>query len=55
MYEARHHPGDGPQLKGLQTQQTADTEGGANDREAGETAEAWAREKAQAETSGVKI
>lgn len=52
MHEARHDPGDGPQLEGLQTQQAADAEGGTHDREAGETAEARTREEAQAETSG---
>lgn len=52
MYEARHNPGDGPQLQGLQTQQAADAEGGTHDREAGETAEARAGKEAQTETSG---
>lgn len=52
LHEARHHPGDGAQLQGLQTQQEADAEGGAHDREAGEAAEAGAGEEAQAETSG---
>lgn len=52
MHEKRHDSGDGSELEGLQAQQTPDTEGGAHDREAGETAEARAGEKAQAETSG---
>lgn len=52
MYETRHDFGDGAQLEGLQTQQAPDTEGSTHDWEAGEAAEAGAREKAQAETSG---
>lgn len=52
MHEAGHHPGDGAQLQGLQTQQAADAEGGAHDGEAGEAAEAGAGEKAKAEASG---
>lgn len=52
MYETRHDSGDGAQLEGLQTQQAPDTEGSTHDWEAGEAAEARAREKAQAETSG---
>ncbi len=52
VHEARHDPGDGPQLEGLQTQQAADAEGGTHDREAGETAEARAGKETQAETSG---
>lgn len=52
MHEAGHHPGDGAQFQGLQTQQAADAEGGAHDGEAGEAAEAWAGEKAKAEASG---
>lgn len=40
MYEARHNPGNRPQLQGLQTQQAADAEGGPHDGEAGEAAEA---------------
>lgn len=52
VHEARHHPGDSPQLKGLQTQQEADAEGGAHDGEAGEAAEAGAGEEAQTETPG---
>lgn len=52
MYEARHDPGDGSQLKGLQTKQATDAEGSTHDWEAGETAEARAGEEAQAETSG---
>lgn len=52
MYEARYNPRDSPQLKGLQTQQTADAEGGTHDWEAGKTAETWTREEAQTETSG---
>ncbi len=31
VYEARHDPGDGSQLKGLQTKQAADVEGSAHD------------------------
>lgn len=52
MHETRHDSGDGSELQGLQAQQASDTEGGTHDWEAGETAEARAREKAQAETSG---
>lgn len=52
VHEAGHHPGDGAQLQGLQTQQAADAEGGAHDGEAGEAAEARAGEKAAAEASG---
>lgn len=52
MYETRYDSGDGTQLEGLQTQQAPDTEGSTHDWEAGEAAEAGAREKAQAETSG---
>lgn len=52
MYEARHDPGDSPQLEGLQTQQAADAEGGTHDWEAGETAEVGAGEETQTETSG---
>lgn len=52
LYETRHDSGDGTQLEGLQAQQAPDTEGSTHDWEAGEAAEARAREKAQAETSG---
>lgn len=52
MYETRHNSGDGAQLQGLQTQQAPDTEGSTHDWEVGEAAEARAREKAEAETSG---
>lgn len=52
VYEARHDPGDSPQLEGLQTQQAADAEGGTHDWEAGKAAEAWTGEEAQTETSG---
>lgn len=52
MYETGHDSGDCAQLEGLQTQQAPDTEGSTHDREAGEAAEARAREKAQAEASG---
>lgn len=52
MHETRHDPGDGSQLKGLQTQQAADAEGGPHDGEAGEAAETGAGEEAQTETSG---
>lgn len=52
MYEARHDPGDSPQLEGLQAQQAADAEGGPHDWEAGKAAEAWTGKEAQAETSG---
>ena len=52
MYEARHYPRDCPELEGVQTQQAADAEGGAHDREAGEAAEARAGKEAQAKASG---
>lgn len=52
MYEAGDDPGDGPELEGVQAQQASDSEGGTHDREAGETAEARAREETQTETSG---
>lgn len=52
MYEARHDPGDGPQLEGVQAQQAADAQGGAHDGEAGEAAETGAGEEAATETPG---
>lgn len=52
MYETGDDPGDGPELEGVQAQQASDSEGGTHDREAGETAEARAREETQTETSG---